>query len=268
MGQNTRGVGRVPCPSLLEASSSARHNRFPWKPLGQLGRLSAAAMEACCPLGDGPHYEWGRLWASSSRPLPRPTPSWRLSLSYLPLHHQAWCWALYREEERCCKLSSAWCEQASKKEPVVIVESEAGGGGRAAREGPVTTAYCPPPANQGTEEARAPRAPCRPAFGVVPPSPGPAPHPRPPTPHTLHTPHTSLHTAHTCTHTLHTAHTCTHTTLTRPTSYRHTSHPTCTPRRHPHICTHIADTEPTVSDRTGHADHPCEPASQEAPWGW
>ena len=86
MGQNTRGVGRVPCPSLREASSSARHDRFPWKPLGQLGRLSAAAMEACCPLGDGPHYEWGRPWASSSRPLPRPTPSWRLSLSYLPLH--------------------------------------------------------------------------------------------------------------------------------------------------------------------------------------
>ena len=99
MGQNIRGVGHVPCPSLREASSSARHDRFPWKPLGPLGRLSAAAMEACCPLGDGPHYERGRPWASSSRPRPRPTPSWRLSLSCLPLRHQAWCRALYREEE-------------------------------------------------------------------------------------------------------------------------------------------------------------------------
>ena len=28
MGQNIRGVGHVPCPSLREASSSARHDRF------------------------------------------------------------------------------------------------------------------------------------------------------------------------------------------------------------------------------------------------
>lgn len=224
MGQNIRGVGHVPCPSLREASSSARHDRFPWKPLGPLGRLSAAAMEACCPLGDGPHYERGRPWASSSRPRPRPTPSWRLSLSCLPLRHQAWCRALYREEERCCKLSSAWCEQVSKKEPVVIMESEAGGGERAAREGPVTTAYCPPPANQGTEEARAPRAPRRPAFGVVPrllalfPIHAPQHHTQC-THHTHCTQHTHVHThAHTRTH-VHTphipdphhVHTCTHT---------------------------------------------------------
>ena len=78
------------------------------------------------------------------------------------------------------------------------MESEAGGGERATREGPVTTAYGPPPASQGTEEARAPRAPRRPAFGVVPPSPGPAPHRRPSTHCT--------HTAYTCTH-VHTHHT-------------------------------------------------------------
>ena len=94
------------------------------------------------------------------------------------------------------------------------MESEAGGGERATREGPVTTAYGPPPAGQGTEEARAPRAPRRPAFGVVPPVSWPC---SPPTPlHTLHT-----HSIHVHTHSIH-VHTH-HTYPTHITSNMHTT---------------------------------------------
>ena len=48
------------------------------------------------------------------------------------------------------------------------MESEAGGGERATREGPVTTAYGPPPAGQGTEEAPGIHISCHPMRNTQP----------------------------------------------------------------------------------------------------
>ena len=249
MGQNT----------WCEASSTARHRRFPWKPLGQLGHLSAAAMEACCPLGDGPHYERGRLWASSSCP-PVAHPSQRLSLSCLPLRHQAWCRALYKEEERYCELSRAWCKQASKEAARGRWSSgnqRLGVGREPPGRGPQPLPTTHRPGHGG---GPGPQSPTQTGVWHVPPISWPCSPSMPP--HTTHT----VHTAHTCTHT------CTHITCTDP-HHTHTHH---VQRAH-HIAhppsPHTPHTQSPVSDRTGHPDrvfagHTCEPASQKAPWGW